>query len=516
MLAERKEELIGRVGIVDGAGHNENGVALVDRKSDLHIEEEGGEINFPESVKYDKTFYHFRKETNPDILAFFLKKHGFSFSDKITKIKAGDLVICKRSAWSLIPRSYKGTEYQILSAINESEGCKFITSGATMINHETGEVKKMKDGGEAEQKEIRGEYQKGFEDLYAPDVIVLPLSASIEDVIKEYDKHSGRGAELKFKIGDRNLIAKRKYTWSGRVAKTHYLHIDWVDDFNKQHPVVYKSWYETGKGLRETTYPAIRRLTQQKKYGGATKSKNPIRKTDGGDLPDSEKSRIFIPTKITKDELQSIISGTRKVANGDTIQATLTYIRREEGANSINRRAKPEREKERLIEFIDKNNLWYVGELNPDDSLGRGTEQIVYKDPNDKDFILKTNNLSNYHSWSDYLVNLLLNNTFFPSTSYELIGFKNEHENVLPVVRQHFVPLPVLADLKDVQLYLFNRGFRRVHPLVNAYRNWDLGIMLGDLHDRNVLMKDDALFFIDTKFFISHNVEYVYGKGGNV
>jgi hypothetical protein len=56
----------------------------------------------------------------------------------------------------------------------------------------------------------------------------------------------------------------------------------------------------------------------------------------------------------------------------------------------------------------------------------------------------------------------------------------------------------------------------KIHPLVNAYRNWDLGIMLGDLHDRNVLMKDDVLFFIDTKFFISHNVDYIYNKGGNI
>lgn len=77
-MLEAREELIGRVGLVDGAGHNENGVALVDQKVELHIEEEGGELNFPESVKTDKTFYHFRKKSNPYILEFFLKKHGFT------------------------------------------------------------------------------------------------------------------------------------------------------------------------------------------------------------------------------------------------------------------------------------------------------------------------------------------------------------------------------------------------------------------------------------------------------
>jgi hypothetical protein len=239
--------------------------------------------------------------------------------------------------------------------------------------------------------------------------------------------------------------------------------------------------------------------------------------SQGDDFVNSEKGRILVPSKITKDELQSIISGKSKVSNGDTVQFALAYIRREKGANSIHRGTKSDTEKERLIEFIDRNNLWYAPELNPDDSLGRGGEHIVYPDPNDKDFVLKTNNLSNYASWSDYLINLLLNNTFFPDTSYELIGFKNEHGNVLPVVKQHFVPKPVVvANLKDVQKYLFNRGFVKVHPLVNAYRNWDLGIILGDLHDRNVLLKDDVLFFIDTKFFISHNVDYVYNKGGDI
>jgi ADP-ribose pyrophosphatase YjhB (NUDIX family) len=242
----------------------------------------------------------------------------------------------------------------------------------------------------------------------------------------------------------------------------------------------------------------------------------------GGNLPnnehfgDSEKNGIFVPSKITKHELQSIISGKSKVSNGDTIQTALAYIRREKGSNSINRRTESGIEEERLIEFVDKNNLWYAEELNTNNSIGGGSEHIVYPDLNDKDFILKINNLNNYASWSDYLINLLLNNTFFPDTSYELVGFKkNEQGNVFPVVRQYFVARAIIANLKDVQRYLFSKGFTKVHPLVNAYRSWDLGIMIGDLHDRNVLLKDDVLFFIDTKFFISHNVDYVYSNGGS-
>lgn len=276
-------------------------------------------------------------------------------------------------------------------------------------------------------------------------------------------------------------------------------------------PITEQEFYETITKAHfkenDDYYDLLLKYVEKKKMAGGGK-------TD--DFANSGKGRIFVPSKITKDELQSIISGKSKVSNGDTIQSALSYIRREKGSDSINRGAKSDTEENRLIEFIGRNNLWYSGELNPNDSLGRGGEHIVYPDPNDEEFILKTNNLANYSSWSDYLVNLLLNNTFFPDTSYELIGFKKyEHGKILPVVRQRFVAEPVVvANLKDVQKYLFNRGFVKVHPLANAYRNWDLGVVLGDLHNRNVLMKNDVLFFIDTKFFISHNVDYIYGKGG--
>ena len=36
----------------------------------------------------------------------------------------------------------------------------------------------------------------------------------------------------------------------------------------------------------------------------------------------------------------------------------------------------------------------------------------------------------------------------------------------------------------------------------NDYRNPQLGIILEDLHDENVLTRDGSLFFIDTVFYI--------------
>lgn len=111
-----------------------------------------------------------------------------------------------------------------------------------------------------EKKEVRGEYQKGYEDLYLPDVVEMPINTTIEQLINEYDKYSGgkSNAVIKFRLGNRELIAHRKYTFQGRnVVKTKYIHIEWVDDFNKKHPIVYKTWKETKSGIKETTNPSI-------------------------------------------------------------------------------------------------------------------------------------------------------------------------------------------------------------------------------------------------------------------
>ena len=45
-----------------------------------------------------------------------------------------------------------------------------------------------------------------------------------------------------------------------------------------------------------------------------------------------------------------------------------------------------------------------------------------------------------------------------------------------------------------------NNGFEIIRN--NDYRNPELGIILEDLHDENVLTKDGVLFFIDTVFYL--------------
>lgn len=50
---------------------------------------------------------------------------------------------------------------------------------------------------------------------------------------------------------------------------------------------------------------------------------------------------------------------------------------------------------------------------------------------------------------------------------------------------------------------MLNNGFKLIRN--NDYINEDLGIILEDLHDENVLTSNGILAFIDTVFYINEN-----------
>lgn len=50
-----------------------------------------------------------------------------------------------------------------------------------------------------------------------------------------------------------------------------------------------------------------------------------------------------------------------------------------------------------------------------------------------------------------------------------------------------------------MKTFLEGNGFKNIRN--NDYFNEDLGIILEDLHNENVLTKDDTLYFIDTVFY---------------
>ena len=104
-----------------------------------------------------------------------------------------------------------------------------------------------------------------------------------------------------------------------------------------------------------------------------------------------------------------------------------------------------------------------------------------------------------YEFWTDYFHSLLFHNYFFTSTTYELIGFFYDAEQLCAVVKQSYIKADSLTELENVTHFL-NKNIFFIKKN-NDYYNSDLGLILEDLHDENVLTSKGALFFIDTVWF---------------
>ncbi|TBH71645.1 putative polyvalent protein kinase domain-containing protein [Aquirufa antheringensis] len=201
-----------------------------------------------------------------------------------------------------------------------------------------------------------------------------------------------------------------------------------------------------------------------------------------------------------KDEIQYILSGKSQVKHCHLIQTTCSYLKRSQGAGSVAEEYKQNKQQEResLIQFANQENLW-LADINVENYVSQGAEQKVYL--KDGASVLKLNDAIYYASWIDYLHNLLLNNLFFPDTAYQLLGFFKELDVVYAVVEQPFIKASEKTDLRLVKLFLENNGFRNTKN--HDYYNADLGLILEDLHDENVLTQNGILFFIDTVFYIA-------------
>jgi hypothetical protein len=147
--------------------------------------------------------------------------------------------------------------------------------------------------------------------------------------------------------------------------------------------------------------------------------------------------------------------------------------------------------------MFQKNNLW-INDIDFEKYVSEGAEQRVFL--KDSKHVLKLNDTIYYTSWEDYLYNLLLHNYFFPDTAYELIGFTKDNGTLYAVVKQKFVESTETTNLQNVKEFMKSNGFEVIKN--NDYFNADLGIIIEDLHDENILTNNGVLFFIDTVFYI--------------
>ena len=201
-----------------------------------------------------------------------------------------------------------------------------------------------------------------------------------------------------------------------------------------------------------------------------------------------------------RDELHNILSGKSEVRFGTIIQTISCYLSNgsQAGSNAENEKHHNEKETEKLENFISDKNLW-INDLDISQYVSEGAEQKVYL--KDSEHVLKLNDAIYYNSWKDYFHNLLLHNYFFSDTAYELIGFTKDNDILYAIVKQNYVSVTSTTDLQQVKDFLTNNGFQNNRN--NDYINYELGIILEDLHDENVLTKNDILYFIDTVFYLT-------------
>lgn len=204
-----------------------------------------------------------------------------------------------------------------------------------------------------------------------------------------------------------------------------------------------------------------------------------------------------------KHELQNILSGKGQVSHGTFIQTIARYLRAGTPTGPMAQEDQHHRRKEaeKLTAYIEQHNYW-VKNINFSDFISEGAEQRVFI--KDEKHVYKLNDTIYYASWVDYFHNLLLNNFFFPDTAYRLLGFYQQEATLYALVEQLYVKANEPTDLYSVKAFMENNGFENIRN--HDYYNPELGIILEDLHDENVLTQNGMLYFIDTVFYVKPEV----------
>lgn len=157
-----------------------------------------------------------------------------------------------------------------------------------------------------------------------------------------------------------------------------------------------------------------------------------------------------------------------------------------------------EEQAEVLVAYIEANNL-YFDNLKFSVYLDEGAEQKVFFDT-EKSNVYKLNDAIFYINWSQYLESLIVHNILFKETKYELLGFIRINRTLYSVVQQDFISPSEKTKIESVQELMFSKGFSIKKR--NDYIHADLGLIIEDLHEENVLVKDGTLFFIDTVIYL--------------
>ncbi|UFH53859.1 hypothetical protein [Spirosoma sp. KNUC1025] len=156
-----------------------------------------------------------------------------------------------------------------------------------------------------------------------------------------------------------------------------------------------------------------------------------------------------------------------------------------------------------LKNWADTSNLW----LNEADftknwfSFGEieGGEHQLYQQ---NGYFIKRNNLLYHTNWLEYFHRLVLHNWLFPETAVHFEGLMLVGDELQPVIRQKALLAIRGADRKEVETEMAKRGFYR--RKADNYYNPDLGILVEDLHDENVLVSPrGSLLIFDPVIYLA-------------
>jgi hypothetical protein len=202
-----------------------------------------------------------------------------------------------------------------------------------------------------------------------------------------------------------------------------------------------------------------------------------------------------------KNELRDVFFGKSQTGQGNLVQTVARYLGRGQSPSAAAQEVEfsKSEERARLEAYVDGGNLW-LPHPDPKNYIAEGAEQRVFLSETGT-HVIKLNSSVFYASWEDYLNSLLLHNFFFPDTRYELLGFCKYDNELHSVVRQPFVIADQITDLTVLKTFLHANGFRNTRN--EDYRNEALGIILEDMHDENVLMRQGVLFVIDSVFYLT-------------
>ena len=209
----------------------------------------------------------------------------------------------------------------------------------------------------------------------------------------------------------------------------------------------------------------------------------------------------------TTKKLADIIHGNVAERQSDSLAATRNYLCQSFSSNTKikkdfnNEASIKEKQKEHLIDFITHTRLWYPA-LPGDRYLTEGGEAKIYLGADNKT-VLKLNDAIYYNTWLDFLNSVLIHNLFFGRTEYTLRGFIQKETVLYAVLEQPFIVADHPTNVDDVKLFLNYNGFKNMRRY--DYYNPELGLLLEDIHDENVLTNASVLFFIDTVFYIHLN-----------